>query len=258
MCEVRSGRWDDSEIEFLRSNYHEFSSVWIGEKLNRKPRSVTRKANSIGLYKGYSKHTDDLTGKRFGKWTVLKRSCKKTSSSNTMWLCKCECGNVSSVQRPSLVYGTSTKCTECSRKIRHYKNIPRAYFSSIKKRAKRDDKPFDITIEYADELYTAQGGRCILCGVKIGFYDCKEDGKSRSFNKHTASLDRIDSYGGYVIGNVQWVHKNINVMKNTLENSLFICFCHLVSMHTPMPDKNMSEIIDESHDVRFFTKQSYK
>jgi hypothetical protein len=32
----------------------------------------------------------DLTGMRFGKWTVLKYAGKK--SSKRMWLCRCDCG----------------------------------------------------------------------------------------------------------------------------------------------------------------------
>ena len=33
-------------------------------------------------------------------------------------------------------------------------------------------------------------------------------------NEQTASLDRIDSTKGYVPGNIQWVHKDINRIKN--------------------------------------------
>lgn len=46
--------------------------------------------------------------------------------------------------------------------------------------------------------------------------------------KCTASLDRIDSAKGYVEGNVQWVHKRINLMKGTLSEKDFIAFCQMV------------------------------
>ena len=45
----------------------------------------------------------------------------------------------------------------------------------------------------------------------------------------TASIDRIDSSIGYVIGNVQWVHKQVNFMKGTMEQKEFIKFCKLIS-----------------------------
>ena len=45
----------------------------------------------------------------------------------------------------------------------------------------------------------------------------------------TASLDRIDSSKGYVKGNVQWVHKDINKMKTDFEQSIFIKLCKSVA-----------------------------
>ena len=44
------------------------------------------------------------------------------------------------------------------------------------------------------------------------------------------SLDRIDSLKGYAIDNVQWVHKDINKMKNIHSQPAFINICKLVAM----------------------------
>jgi len=44
-----------------------------------------------------------------------------------------------------------------------------------------------------------------------------------------ASLDRIDSSIGYVNDNVQWVHKDINMMKRIYTQEYFIYLCKLVS-----------------------------
>ena len=44
----------------------------------------------------------------------------------------------------------------------------------------------------------------------------------------TASLDRIDSDGAYTIDNVQWIHKDINVMKNSFSEEYFMYLCKLV------------------------------
>lgn len=43
------------------------------------------------------------------------------------------------------------------------------------------------------------------------------------------SLDRIDSKKGYVVGNVQWVHKDINRMKNTFPQDYFIQVCKQIA-----------------------------
>lgn len=47
----------------------------------------------------------------------------------------------------------------------------------------------------------------------------------------TASIDRIDNSKGYVEGNVQWVHKEINKMKFTKSDIDFVHFCTLVADH---------------------------
>lgn len=42
------------------------------------------------------------------------------------------------------------------------------------------------------------------------------------------SIDRIDSSVGYVEGNMQWVHKDVNRMKQEFSESYFIETCRLV------------------------------
>lgn len=54
----------------------------------------------------------------------------------------------------------------------------------------------------------------------------------------TASLDRIDSNGDYTIENVQWVHKDINLMKMNLPEDRFVTWCHKVSKHNAQSKNN--------------------
>lgn len=42
-------------------------------------------------------------------------------------------------------------------------------------------------------------------------------------------MDRIDHTKGYVVGNVQWVHRHINMMKWKLGQELFIDLCKKVA-----------------------------
>ena len=51
----------------------------------------------------------DLTGKKFGRWTVV--SCNgKNKWGNYTWLCKCDCGNKRVVNSGSLIKGLSNSC----------------------------------------------------------------------------------------------------------------------------------------------------
>ena len=53
-------------------------------------------------------HYKDLTGKRFGRWVVLKFAYTKNNKS--YWLCKCDCGTTKEVAGYSLSSGGSLSC----------------------------------------------------------------------------------------------------------------------------------------------------
>lgn len=55
-------------------------------------------------------HVDkkDLTGKKFGEWTVLRHSYDR------MWTCQCSCGTIRDVQDYSLTHGKSLSCGKCN------------------------------------------------------------------------------------------------------------------------------------------------
>ena len=63
----------------------------------------------------------DLTGKRYGKWTVLKyagqriRYWRGQKFSTRMWLCRCDCGVQKEVPHYTLTGGHSKKCQQCCR-----------------------------------------------------------------------------------------------------------------------------------------------
>jgi hypothetical protein len=59
----------------------------------------------------------DLTGRKFGKLTVLKRNDSKAAASHHggSWLCRCDCGNMRIVYANRLVNGNLKSCGDCSR-----------------------------------------------------------------------------------------------------------------------------------------------
>ena len=102
-------------------------------------------------------------------------------------------------------------------------NISGAYFSSIRYGAKRRSIPFEITIEDLQDLYNKQEGKCKYTGLPLVMeLGCENE------SRNTGSIDRIDSGKGYVPGNIQWVHKDINNMKMALQEDTFINYCKLV------------------------------
>lgn len=57
----------------------------------------------------------DLTGQRFGQWTVLKQA-KTGPHRQTFWLCRCSCGTEAERNGQILKGGASTRCRPCARK----------------------------------------------------------------------------------------------------------------------------------------------
>ena len=52
----------------------------------------------------------DLTGRRFGRLTVLKRDVKNTKDGAVLWICECDCGNIISVTGNHLNQGHTQSC----------------------------------------------------------------------------------------------------------------------------------------------------
>lgn len=77
--------------------------------------------------------------------------------------------------------------------------------------------------EYCWDLFLSQGKKCSLSGIDLVIEKsiCRKRGQSNI----TASLDRIDSSLGYVEGNLQWIHKDINYMKQDLDEEYFKKLC---------------------------------
>ena len=115
--------------------------------------------------------------------------------------------------------------------------LTRTFYGYFKNVARRRSIPFEVDIDYLWELAISQNEKCALSGIPITFPDSSGMGKVSGNFSHTtiganqfqASLDRIDSSKGYVEGNVQWLHKDLNIMKNKFSQEQFIYFCKCVS-----------------------------
>lgn len=65
------------------------------------------------LFKAHDWHTStfiDLTGKRFGKLTVIEYKGLSSNRKRSLWLCKCDCGNEKIVTTAELVRNDTISC----------------------------------------------------------------------------------------------------------------------------------------------------
>jgi len=184
---------------------------------------------------GCNKRPMDIIGKQFGQLTVLKRVRYpgKNGHYRHMAICRCTCGNIKEVFVQALTRKDTTSCG-CRRdqykkllgsnnpKYVGYQGISGIIWTRYRSGAKTREIPFLLTIEEAWEIFESQGRKCALTSIPLVFSTNRKD-------QSTASLDRIDNSRGYVKDNVQWVHKNINMMRGPFSIEHFTEICLLVA-----------------------------
>lgn len=183
----------------------------------------------------------NLIGYKWNNLEVIEKDESKTKGKIgnikkvRFWKVKCFCGNIFLAYTNEIISNKRKSCgcirTEKEWKVNRrskkgYMEIHGGYWRRIIEGAKKRELDFLVSIEYAWELFILQNKKCKLSGVDIGFGI--ENGET-SLRNTTASLDRIDSSLGYIEGNIQWVHKKINLMKQNLNETEFKYFCKMVT-----------------------------
>ncbi len=178
----------------------------------------------------------DLTGIQRGYLTALKPTGESTRCGR-LWLIRCTCGNKIVMAAAAFTHKArrvnqakrSCGCIRKRNRSSRYKGVgdlSSTRWRNICAKARTRGLPLQITAQFAWDLFVAQGKRCALTNVPLTLSP-----KSMKAGASSASLDRIDSSKGYIPGNVQWLHRDINFMKTSLPQSEFINWCRLVADH---------------------------
>lgn len=138
----------------------------------------------------------NLTGQRFGKWTVINRALNRKHIS--YWICQCDCGNIHEVQGNNLKSNKSKQCQSCRNKIHktlhgmRYTNL----YNTWRAMKSRCLNPNHIS-------YMDYGGRGITIEDKrwLIFENFFKDMGNRPKG---FTLDRRDNNKGYYKENCRW------------------------------------------------------
>lgn len=145
----------------------------------------------------------DLTGKRFGRLTVIRRHYRNDNSNKVVWECQCDCGNTCLVSQPNLGRGTySCGC------LNHESRV-----AVNTKHGMRYSRIYYIWTSMIQRCYNPKAGSYRLYGAK-GVTVCDEWRRdAASFFAWAAdngysddlSIDRLDNSKGYSPDNCRWV-----------------------------------------------------
>jgi len=152
----------------------------------------------------------DLTGQKFGKWTVLERA-QNYKSGLARWLCRCDCGREKIVYSRHLRTEASQQCRHCG-SIKHglYKIKLYQVWADMISRCKNPNGKY----------YKHYGGRGIkVCpGWRNDFMIFRRWALGHGY-KHYLTIDRIDNDGDYEPSNCRFItmkKQNRNQSNNRL------------------------------------------
>ena len=150
---------ESDKKEILLAYDTNITSTELAEKYNVSRGMITKLWFDAGFKdkenKGGENAALDLTGKRFGKWTVLEKTELRNASGAIYWKCKCDCGIIRNVLSTSLNQGLTLSCgnhsnvSKGNEKIIKFLQGAKIPFETEKKFSTCKDKnllPFDFYI----------------------------------------------------------------------------------------------------------------
>lgn len=173
-----------------------------------------------------SHRVKNIVGQKFHSWTVIEQVQSTKNTKCSQWLCQCECGDRKIITYGAIANGTRKQCRKCAAiNLRCNELISGTFWGKVIKGATARGFEINISREQAQKLFEYQNGKCAISGQDLVF-----SSTTHSFNG-TASLDRKNSNLGYIEGNIQWVHKDVNRMKWKHDEKYFLDLCRMIANH---------------------------
>lgn len=218
-----SSRWKSNNAHFISKddiyeNYVLKNKTWI-ELANMFNCSSATIQKYIKKY-GFKYHTKSEPNNE----NIVEQV--DSSKSRRRWKCKCLCGDYFIVSTTAINQRKYLCCNKCLYEKQISSDlIINTRWNRYVSGAKDRNLEFSISKQYAIDIFNSQNGKCALSGVEIIFKPYYKKDRTQT----TASLDRIDSSKGYIEGNVQWVHKKVNRLKNNMNEKEFLNWCFLIA-----------------------------
>lgn len=149
----------------------------------------------------------DLTGKRFGKLTVVKRASK--IGEPVRWECLCDCGNTTFVQTHNLKRGRTKSCG-CAKYVKKHGLVKTRIYRIWGRMKARCYNP-------NEKSFKNYGGRGItICDEWLNDFSSFYNWSMQNGYSDSLEIDRINNDLGYSPSNCRWItHQEQQYNKRT-------------------------------------------
>jgi len=149
----------------------------------------------------------DLTGMKFGRLTVLRKTDKRNKNGNFLWEAKCECGNIIYVTSNHISKGYVKSCGCLNLEKIISRNLKHGYRKTALYNSWRNMKKRCYKTNCAQ--YKDYGGRGIsICDEWDDFINFKDWALSNGYCENL-TIDRRDNDKNYSPTNCRWVTMKI-------------------------------------------------
>lgn len=163
----------------------------------------------------------ELTGKKFGRYTVL--GFARRHNTRRYWACKCDCGNEREVSTAGLCTGVQKSCgclkldmLRSSKSIEHGLAAKRDVYRNYRQHARRKGLPFELSY---DDFINVAAQNCFYCGLPPAN---KQKPKGHNGDFIYQGIDRKDNTKGYTMDNVLPCCEMCNKAKRDKEYDEFL------------------------------------